>query len=208
MLEAPTPELIARLVDIVGPRHAITDPSAQAPFLKEWRDTWTGRTPVVLQPGSTSEVRRILALCHEARVGVVPQSGNTGLVGGQIPMAFAAPGTARPHITTGKLRPLAVTGPRRLKDMPDVPTFVESGITGVDATLIVGFLAPSKTPSAIVRRLHDTLANVVTSPEVSERMNGLSLDLIVADPERSAAILKDELALWTRVVRSTGAKAE
>jgi len=130
------------------------------------------------------------------------------LVGGQIPMAFAAPGTARPHIAAGKLRPLAVTGPRRLKDLPDVPTFVESGITGVDATLIVGFLAPAKTPGAIVRRLHDTLASVMTSPEVTERMNGLSLDLIVADPERSAAILKDELALWTRVVRSTGAKAE
>jgi FAD/FMN-containing dehydrogenase len=84
-LRAPTPELIARLTEIVGPRHALTDPDQQLPYLREWRDRYIGKTPVVLRPGSTEEVSRILALANEARVGVVPQAGNTGLVGGQIP---------------------------------------------------------------------------------------------------------------------------
>lgn len=84
-LRAPTPELIARLTEIVGPGHALTDPDQQLPYLREWRDLYIGKTPVVLRPGSTEEVSRILALANEARAGVVPQAGNTGLVGGQIP---------------------------------------------------------------------------------------------------------------------------
>src|SRR5690554_819181 len=84
-LAAPTPELIDRFREIVGPEHALTDPDQQLPYLREWRDLFIGQAPVVLRPGSTEEVSRILALANEARVGVVPQAGNTGLVGGQIP---------------------------------------------------------------------------------------------------------------------------
>ncbi len=84
-LNAPTPELIARLIDIVGPAHALADPADQAPYLREWRDRYVGKTPLVLRPGSVEEVSRILALANEARIGIVPQAGNTGLVGGQIP---------------------------------------------------------------------------------------------------------------------------
>jgi FAD/FMN-containing dehydrogenase len=84
-LSAPTPELIARLGEIVGLAHALTDPDQQLPYLREWRDRYVGRTPLVLRPGSTEEVARILALVNEAGVGVVPQAGNTGLVGGQTP---------------------------------------------------------------------------------------------------------------------------
>ncbi|MBL8565025.1 MAG: FAD-binding oxidoreductase [Hyphomicrobiaceae bacterium] len=84
-LSPPSPETITRLVEVVGPSHAITDPVDQVSYLREWRDRYVGKTPLVLRPGSTEEVARILAICHEARVGVVPQAGNTGLVGGQIP---------------------------------------------------------------------------------------------------------------------------
>jgi FAD/FMN-containing dehydrogenase len=85
MLDAPSADLIDRLAGIVGREHAITDPAAQSPYVHEWRDLYIGRTPLVLRPGTTVEVSRILALANEARVGIVPQGGNTGLVGGQIP---------------------------------------------------------------------------------------------------------------------------
>ncbi|MGE0855817.1 MAG: FAD-binding oxidoreductase [Hyphomicrobiaceae bacterium] len=84
-LKAPDASLIAAFSEIVGPANAITAPEDQAPYLREWRDRYIGRTPLVLKPGSTEEVSRILALANEARVGIVPQAGNTGLVGGQIP---------------------------------------------------------------------------------------------------------------------------
>ena len=77
--------LIARFVQIVGERHALTDLHEQAPYLVEMRDLYHGRTPLVLRPGSTAEVSQILKLANEMRTPIVPQGGNTGLVGGQVP---------------------------------------------------------------------------------------------------------------------------
>jgi FAD/FMN-containing dehydrogenase len=84
-LHAPTPELLARFAAIVGERYAIIEPADQQGYLVEWRDLYHGRTPMVLRPGTTAEVSAIMALANEAGVAVVPQGGNTGLVGGQIP---------------------------------------------------------------------------------------------------------------------------
>ena len=84
-LNPPSAEVIARFVAIVGRAYAITDPADQVAYLKEWRDLYTGKTPVVLRPGSTAEVAAIMRVAHEAGVAIVPQGGNTGLVGGQIP---------------------------------------------------------------------------------------------------------------------------
>ncbi|HXE89118.1 MAG TPA: FAD-binding oxidoreductase, partial [Hyphomicrobiaceae bacterium] len=78
-------ELIARFAAIVGARHALTDPDQQLPYLREWRDMYAARASLVLRPGSTGEVSQILALAHEHAIPIVPQAGNTGLVGGQIP---------------------------------------------------------------------------------------------------------------------------
>src|SRR5580704_17823235 len=78
-------ELIARFSAIVGERHAVTDPVAQEPYLVEGRGLYHGRTPLVLRPGSVDEVAAILKLANETATAVVPQGGNTGLVGGQIP---------------------------------------------------------------------------------------------------------------------------
>lgn len=84
-LSVPTADIIRRLSDIVGVAHALTDPDLKRPYLVEWRDKYVGRSPLVLRPGTVEEVSRILALANQERVAVVPQGGNTGLVGGQIP---------------------------------------------------------------------------------------------------------------------------
>ncbi|MDQ0356976.1 D-lactate dehydrogenase (cytochrome) [Rhodoplanes tepidamans] len=81
----PSPEQLARFVAIVGERHAVVDPAGQAAYLEEPRGLYHGRTPAVLRPGSVDEVAAILRLASELGVPVVPQGGNTGLVGGQIP---------------------------------------------------------------------------------------------------------------------------
>ena len=77
--------LLARFAAIVGEKHAITDPQAQAPYLIELRDLFHGHTPVVLRPGTVAEVAQILRLANETGTPLVPQGGNTGLVGGQTP---------------------------------------------------------------------------------------------------------------------------
>jgi FAD/FMN-containing dehydrogenase len=80
-------DLLARFIGIVGQKYAVTDPQAQEPYLVEMRDLYHGRTPVVLRPGSVEEVVAILKLANESKTAVVPQGGNTGLVGGQIPFS-------------------------------------------------------------------------------------------------------------------------
>jgi len=80
-----SPATLARLIGVVGEKNAITDKDRQAPYLVEFRALWTGHTPVVLRPGSTREVSEILKIANETSTAIVPQGGNTGLVGGQIP---------------------------------------------------------------------------------------------------------------------------
>jgi FAD/FMN-containing dehydrogenase len=80
-----SPSLIERLRAIVGREHALTDADQQLPYLREWRELYAGRAGVVLRPGSTEEVARIMAIAHAHAIPVVPQAGNTGLVGGQLP---------------------------------------------------------------------------------------------------------------------------
>jgi FAD/FMN-containing dehydrogenase len=82
MTKMPSSETLKRMADVVGPIGLALD---QAPYLKEWRGHWHGDTPLILRPRSTDEVSRILGIAHETETAIVPQSGNTGLVGGQIP---------------------------------------------------------------------------------------------------------------------------
>ena len=79
------PDLLNRFAAIVGEKYAITDPQMQAPYLVEMRDLFRGQTPVILRPGSVEEVAKVVKLANETKTAIVPQGGNTGLVGGQIP---------------------------------------------------------------------------------------------------------------------------
>ncbi|MCB1379632.1 MAG: FAD-binding oxidoreductase, partial [Alphaproteobacteria bacterium] len=85
MTLAPSPETLDRLTAVVGKDHVIRDAGAMAGYMTEWRALWHGRSPMVLRPASTEEVSRIMAIAHETRTVIVPQSGNTGLCGGQVP---------------------------------------------------------------------------------------------------------------------------
>lgn len=120
---SPSRDFIARLTAIVGADHAIADPAEQAPYLKEWRDLYMGRTPLVVKPASTEEVSRILAMANAEGVGVVAQGGNTGLVGGQIPRAGC-------HEIV-----LSLTRMRRIRDVDPAGTAmtVEAGLTLAEA---------------------------------------------------------------------------
>ncbi len=78
-------DVISRLKSLVGEGGWSTDPDRLAPKLVEWRDRWSGTTPLLMLPANTAEPAAIVGLCAESRVAITPQGGNTGLVGGQIP---------------------------------------------------------------------------------------------------------------------------
>jgi FAD/FMN-containing dehydrogenase len=81
----PTHETLQRFIAVVGDKNAISNAVDMAPYMREWRDLWPGSSPLVLRPANTDEVSRILKIAHETNTAIVPQSGNTGLVGGQMP---------------------------------------------------------------------------------------------------------------------------
>ncbi len=84
-LKTPTPEILSRFAAIVGEKGVLTAPDDTEPYLHEWRGLYHGLTPMVLRPRTVEQVSAILKLAHEERIAIVPQGGNTGLVGGQIP---------------------------------------------------------------------------------------------------------------------------
>lgn len=84
-IRAPSPELLARIRDIVGPKGVVTEREERAPYLTEWRNRFDGDTPMVVLPASTQEVAAVVAACAAEHAAITPQGGNTGLVGGQIP---------------------------------------------------------------------------------------------------------------------------
>jgi FAD/FMN-containing dehydrogenase len=116
-----TPELITRFTEIVGPNHALTDPDQQLPYLHEWRDLYEGRASMVLRPGTTQGVSQILALANAHAIPIVPQAGNTGLVGGQIPM------NGEILLSVGRLKRV------RAVDAEGFTMTVEAGVTLVEA---------------------------------------------------------------------------
>lgn len=119
-MTSPSPEALAALKAAAGNGGWTEDPSDIAPWLTEWRNRWSGNTPLMLTPRSTEEVARLVTICAEHRVAVVPQGGNTGLVGGQIPYGEVL-------LSTRKLRAV-----RDVTPLDDAMT-VEAGVTLLEA---------------------------------------------------------------------------
>ena len=109
--------------------------------------------------------------------------------------------TADPFIRSGKLRALAVAGPKRMPNLPDVPTLGEAGVSGIDVTQWYGLFAPAGTPGAIVARLNDALNAVLREPAVIQRIEAHGATVRADSPAEFRALVSDELAKWRGVVR-------
>ncbi|MGZ5914044.1 MAG: FAD-binding oxidoreductase [Hyphomicrobium sp.] len=168
--------MLQRLADIVGPQHAISDPDRQLPYLREWRDRYQGRAALVLRPGSTAEVARVLAVANEAGIGVVPQGGNTGLVGGQIPSANATEVV------------LSLARLTRVRAVDETAMVLEAGVTLLDAQLAAeraGRLFPLSLPSEGSCEIGGVLATNAGGVGVlaygNARALALGLEVVLAD---------------------------
>jgi tripartite-type tricarboxylate transporter receptor subunit TctC len=118
------------------------------------------------------------------------------LLGGHITLQFGGISSARPHVESGKLRAIAVTGARRDPAMPNVPTFAEGGLPEVDIISIWGVHAPAATPRPVRRTLRDHLVEVMRTPEVTTRLNELGYDVVGNTPEEHEAETRRLVAFW------------
>ncbi len=126
----------------------------------------------------------------------------TDLIGGQTQAMFPGLAAAVPHIRSGRVRPLAVTGLKRHPQFKDVPTLDESGFKGFDAQQWYGVVGPAGIPAPIVRQLNDTLATVLKAPDLSEKLAIEAIEPIVMTPEQFGEFIKRDIARWTALARA------
>lgn len=130
------------------------------------------------------------------------------LLGGRVAAYYAAPPTALPHIEAGKLIPIATTGPTRPAYMPHVPTIAESGYPGFNASNWYAFVAPGKTPVAILERWNRELVKVLTTPEVRDELLKHGLTPAPGTREELASYIDSESKTWGKLVRDRKITAE
>ena len=130
------------------------------------------------------------------------------LIAGQIPMSFDTALTALPHITSGKIRALAVTSAKRAKVLPDVPTLAESGLKGFDVASWQAIYAPANTPAPIVKRLNDELTAIVAQTPIAARFYTMGVENVPMTPSQFAEFQKSELVKWAKVVKDANVKPE
>jgi tripartite-type tricarboxylate transporter receptor subunit TctC len=126
------------------------------------------------------------------------------LVNGRIEMQFGTIAPTLPHIRSGKLRALGVTGKTRLAGLDDVPTLDESGLKGYEASLWMGILAPAKTPAAVVARLNRELGTALAFADLRQAFRAQGLEPASTTPEAFAAYIRSEIAKWRKAVDAAG----
>ena len=130
------------------------------------------------------------------------------LLAGQHVIYFGNLPTVILQARAGRLRALAVTGPKRTPAAPDIPTVAESGVPGYEVTTAYGVATPAKTPRAIVDRLHADAVRAVNAQDTRERLQGLGADPVGNTPEQYTAFMRNEIAKWDKVIKTAGIKGE
>jgi tripartite-type tricarboxylate transporter receptor subunit TctC len=130
------------------------------------------------------------------------------LLGGQVHTMFSGMSSVLPHVKSGRLRPLAVTGAQRWPAVPDVPTVAESGFPGFEASVWFGVLAPARTPKPIITRLNQEIIKALSLPDVRERLSNVGFEIVGKSPEAFSAYIKSEVTKWAKVAKASGVKPE
>jgi tripartite-type tricarboxylate transporter receptor subunit TctC len=130
------------------------------------------------------------------------------VIAGQVHALFSIALSAIPQVRAGKVRALAITSAQRSALAPELPTIAESGFPGFEVVGWFGWLAPAKTPTVIVDRLHGEIVRILQRPEMQERLLGLGADPVGSSPQAFAAFIKSEHAKWARVIREANIRAE
>jgi tripartite-type tricarboxylate transporter receptor subunit TctC len=138
-------------------------------------------------------------MVHIPYRGIAPAF--TDLIGGQTQAMFPGLAAALPHIRSGRVRPLAVTGLTRHSQFKDLPTLDESGFKGFDAQQWYGVMGPANMPAPIVKTLSDTLATVLKAPDLREKLSIEAIEPIVMSPEQFGEFIKKDIARWTKLAK-------
>jgi len=147
-----------------------------------------------------------IALTHVPYKGTAPATAD--LIGGQVQIAFLGIPTVLPHVKSGKLRVLAVTGKRRSPELPGVPTVDEAGVPGYELSPWYGLLAPAGAPREIVARLAAEVTKIVRAAEIRHKLAVQGAEVAGGTPEDFTAVIQADISTWARVIKDTGIRGE
>jgi tripartite-type tricarboxylate transporter receptor subunit TctC len=201
----------------VTPYLLVVHPSVKATTLKEFVDM------VRAQPGklnyasagtgSTTHIAmEMLKLASTTDMLHIPFSGNgpagTAVIAGQVEALFGSLPAVLPHARSGKVRALAVGTLTRSPALPDVPTVAESGYPGFDASLWLAIMAPANVPAAIIERLNKEIVAVIKAPESAAALAKAGAEPLSSTPAELAAMIRDGIPKYIKVVQTAGIKPE
>jgi len=163
--------------------------------------------------GSASHLCGLMMMnALNVKLNEIPYKGTgpalNDLIGGQISALLVDMANAQNHVKSGKLRALAINGPKRSALLPDVPTFTELGFAGVEGTYArFGVLAPTGTPQAVIERISRDLTAVLTDPAIQDRFRPAGYDLYGSTPAQMGQMLRDDGERWGKVIAALGGLA-
>ncbi len=167
------------------------------PGTLDYATTGVGSTPHVA--GEMMNQQYGIDLRHIPFAGGAPAM--TALMGGHLKMVYTAVGTAYPFVTSGKVKALGVSAPKRSAALPDVPTFTEAGVPGFDLNSWFGVLAPAGTPKQIVDQLQGAIKAVVETPSYRDRYVAAGLDPVGNTSEQFGTQIRADLTRWEAIVK-------
>ena len=129
-------------------------------------------------------------------------------VAGHGPLSIGSVFVTKPHIDSGRMRPLAVTTSKRSPDLPNVPTMAESGYPGFEAPAWWAVLAPAKTPPDILKRMNEALNSVLKNPDIAKKLDAQGIDVVGGTPEAARLFIDKQMDIWAKVVKDNNIKAD
>ncbi len=124
------------------------------------------------------------------------------LIGGRVQLFFSVPVNVIQHIKGGKLRGLAITGGHRLESLPDVPTFAEAGLPGLNVETWYGIAAPAETPKGIIDKMSAEVAKILAMPDIKQQLESQGMRPVVSTPEQMAALMREEMTKQGQLIKA------
>ena len=192
------------------PNVLVVHPSVPAKNLKEFID-YIKKNPSQVSYGSSGQgslthlTMELFKQVEDSPIVHIPYKGVApafnDLMGGQIQAMFPGLAAALPHIRSGRVRAIAVTGTTRSSQLKDIPTLEELGFKGFTALQWYGVVGPAGMPAPIVRRLNETLRIALSAPELKDKMSVEAVEPMATTPEQFAQYIKADLARWTKLAK-------
>ncbi|MFH1605661.1 MAG: tripartite tricarboxylate transporter substrate binding protein [Pseudomonadota bacterium] len=160
--------------------------------------------------GITHLAMELVNMSAGIKVQHIPYKGGApalaDLIGGHVQLAFQSPVTAMPHIKSGKLRAIAISGETRPSALPQVPTFTEAGLPGINVDWWHGIFAPAGTSKAIIDKLSVEIGRIVIMPDIREKLASQVMEPLITTPSQFAALIRSDMAKFARIIKDANIK--